>query len=524
MRRASSLAVLIVVAAAALSAQTQAVLRVRAVLVDAAGVTVPVARHALLISDNPPTREPRRVVTSLDGTAEVRLRPGNYTVESDQPVVFQGKAYSWTQMVDIVAGRDTALELAVVNAKAEAIAPSAGTEAAPVTTDTWILLRQWLDSVVEVWTPTAHASGFLVSTDGLVATTQQAVGDATTVEVQLSRTVKVAGTVIDADRTRDVAFVRVDPTVMAGIAPVPLGCSATPPGITRGQEIFTLAAPLRQQKGIGFGTVERVETSSIRSDMRIAAGGLGGPVFTAAGDFAGITASSAERGERSRDARVVRRELACAALSAAANKIAETPAPSATRLPVEPDTPVSLDAIKDSVTRRAGSLKPYQIVSTDFEVGFLTPPLAYYAQSQPNQDFSNWSDYVADIRPVLLVRVTPKMSESFWGKVARGAAVTQGVALPAIKRMRTGFERLHAFCGDTEVTPIHPFTLERRVSNEEAIYEGLYVFDPAALGPSCGTVRLVLHGEKAPEKGDSRVVDPATLKQIWRDFGLDATP
>ena len=91
---------------------------------------------------------------------------------------------------------------------------------------------------------------------------------------------------------------------------------------------------------------------------------------------------------------------------------------------------------------------------------------------------------MADIPPVLFVRVTPKMVESLWAKVARGAAMTQGMALPPIKHLKSGFQRLHAFCGRTEVRPIHPFKLELRVSETDAIYEGLYMFDPAALGPA----------------------------------------
>ena len=59
------------------------------------------------------------------------------------------------------------------------------------------------------------------------------------------------------------------------------------------------------------------------------------------------------------------------------------------------------------------------------------------------------SDYVADIPPVLFVRVTPKMVESFWAKVARGAASTQGMAVPALKRLKSGFHRMQAFCGRT---------------------------------------------------------------------------
>ena len=159
--------------------------------------------------------------------------------------------------------------------------------------------------------------------------------------------------------------------------------------------------------------------------------------------------------------------------------------------------------------------------TSEFDVAFITPVLNLAAQSQPNQDFSNWSDYVADIPPVLLIRVTPKMAEPFWAKMARGAAYTQGMALPALKRLKSGFERLQAFCDRTEVTPIHPFKLELRVSETDAVYEGLYAFDPAALGPACATVTLALYSEKEPAKADTRVVDPKILRQIWQDLELD---
>jgi hypothetical protein len=147
----------------------------------------------------------------------------------------------------------------------------------------------------------------------------------------------------------------------------------------------------------------------------------------------------------------------------------------------------------------------------DADPGLVRPPVAL-------MDFSNWSEYVMDFPPVLLVRVTPKLVEGFWTMVARGAARTQGVSIPPIKRFKSGFSRLQAFCGETEVTPIHPFRLEQRVSESEAIYEGLYVFDPGALGPHCGTVTLVLFSEKEPDKEEARSVDAAVVQQIWDDF------
>jgi hypothetical protein len=304
--------------------------------------------------------------------------------------------------------------------------------------------------------------------------------------------------------------------------PVPLGCpQGSAPPVAREQEIFTLAAPLRQQKGWTPGTVTRTDVRYFVSDITLATGGAGGPVFAASGDLVGITTLPDERDEPRRGAtRVVRVDRACELVAAAAKKAKEAPAPSAAHLPVEPMDPAPIDAFKEVVKRRAGSLKPYQIAAADFDVAFITPVLNYAAQSQPNQTFGNWSDYVADIPQVLFVRVTPKMAESFLAKMARGAAYTQGMALPAFKRMKSGFERMQAFCGSTEVVPIHPFKLELRVSEKESFYEGLYAFEPAALGPECSSVTLVLYSEKEPTKPDTRVVDPSILQQIRRDFDL----
>jgi hypothetical protein len=359
-----------------------------------------------------------------------------------------------------------------------------------------------------------------VDASGLIATNAAVVGNASSVEVQLSRSIKVAGTVVEADRQRDVAVVRIDPTVMASIKPVPLGCPRTGPApIARGQDIFSIAAPMRQEKGINFGTVNRLDLHEIASDLTLATGGTGGPVFTAAGDMAGITSLPDARDAPRRGAtRIVRIERVCDAIASATTKARDVPAPSAARLPIEPVTPAPIAEFKEAIKRRAGSLKPYQLAASEFDISFITPVLNYAAQSQSNEDFRNWSEYTADIPPVLFIRATPKMAEGWWSKVARGAAYTQGMALPAMKRLTSGFHRLQAFCGRTEVMPIHPFELELRVSETEAIDEGFYVFDPATLGPDCETVTLVLYSEKAPEKGDTRVVDPQLLQQIRRDF------
>ncbi len=544
MLRALVLATLLSVSPRAAVVQALSVLHIKVVVVDAERKATPVPHHALLVSDNPPSAAPRLIVTALDGTADVRLRPGNYTVESDRPFAFHGKAYQWTQTVDIAAGRDSVLELTADNAEVEPVTAATPASAAPLEADPSSLLAQWQDSVVALWTPTTHASGFVVHANGLIVTNQRVIGTAASVEVQLTPAVKVAASVLVSDAVRDVVVLWIDPKISASVRPVPLGCAqAAKPSLVDGQEIVTIGAPLRQQKGTTSGTVSRVEAHAIVVDLILATGSAGGPVFTTGGGVVGITSVVDEKDERRRrDSRVVRIDDVCAVIASAEKKMKDAAPPNGARLPVEPERPFPVDGLKDAAQSRSGSLSPYQMSSSDFDIAFITPVLTYGAQYQSEQasgrdrsreartpdaaqafvrplmDFSNWSEYVADFPPVLLVRVTPKLVEGFWTKVARGAAQTQGVSLPPIKHFKSGFSRMRAFCGDAEVPPIHPFKLEQRVSEGDGIYEGLYVFAPGALGPQCGSVTLVLYSEKELEKGDTRVVDVKVLQQIWQDF------
>ncbi len=544
MARALVLASILFAVPCAASAQALSVLHVKVVLIDAERKATPVPRYALLVSDNPSSAPPRRIVTALDGTVDVRLRPGNYTVESDQPMVFQGKAYIWTQTLDIHPGRDATLELTAANAEVESVSAATTASGAPAEADPSALLIQWQDSVVAIWTPTTHASGFVIDASGLIATNQRVIGTATSVEVQLTPAVKVAGSVVVADPVRDVVVLRIDPQVLASVRPVPLGCALpAKPSLTPGQKIFAIGAPLREQKALAFGTVGRVEARAVATDFILPGGSAGGPIFAADSRVVGITSVVETKDEGRRgDSRFVGVDDVCGVVAAAEKKMKDAAPPSGRHLPVEPVRPYPVDALKEAVQGRAGSLNPYQMSSSDFDIAFITPVMAYGAQyppegskttraslaqqalTSPLMDFANWAAYVSDFPPVLMVRVTPKQVESFWNTVARGAAQTQGVALPARKRAKSGFSRMRVFCGDEEVTPIHPFTLELRVSENDAVYEGFYVFDPDAFGPQCGAVKIALYSAKEPEKEDSRVVDPGVVQKIWQDFTPYRTP
>ena len=511
------------------------VLHVKVSLVAADQRLVPVPRHALLVSDNPATSLPSRIVTGSDGTAEIRLRPGNYTVESDRPAVVDGRGYQWTQIVDIVAGRDTNLELTSANA-----------ETGPVTTEMDVnpaaaehlsassLFAKWQNSVVALWTEHRHAAGFIVSNKGLMATSLSAIGDAMSVEVQLSSTDKVAGRVLASDPAHDVAVVQIDPAATTS-APVPLACGSDgAPNLTTTQELLTFDVPFLGAKSWTPGAIVALDAQVIDTDLRLAPSSAGGPVFADDGPAIGLTSMPGADGTIAHsEARVVRASAICALVSVAEEKVAAAVRPGAARLPVESSKPLPLAEIQSAASARGLSLSSYASTSSEFDIVFITPVLLARAESQQERtggandtvnslravtDFGEWSRYVLERPPVLFIRVSPKLAESLWMKFARGAASTQGASIPPIKHLGPGFSRMRVLCGSTDIAPVHPFRIRARVSETDAVDEGFYAFDPMALGPQCGTVSLVLSSVKEPGKTETRVIDPAVIAQVWKDF------
>jgi len=521
------------------------VLHIKVTIVDADGHVRPVPRHALLISDNPVSAAPQRVVTSIDGTADVRLKPGNYTVESDEPLIFQGKAYEWAQSVDVTPGRDGVLELTAANAEVGTpVAMTGDTSAGSASA----ILLDWQDSVVTIWSPTRLGSGFVIDARGLIATNQRLVGKAADVEVQVSPSKKVAARVLASDADRDVAILWADPSALASAKPMKLGYA--PDGqatVKEKDKLFAIEAPLDDRKSLASAIVSKVNAHTLVTNVTLDERSAGVPLLNAGGEVVAIT-TTADDDHAIHDIApaAVRIDEARGVVAAAEKAMAGAAPPSAAPLPIEPGRPFEDDALRDAVKRRAGSLGAYTIQAEDFDVGVITPAMVYSVRHREDredgggrgggrgrpsgnpeemlksmralQDFANWDDYVFDYPPVVMVRVTPKLVEGFWTSVARGAAQTQGVSIPSMKHLKTGFSRLQLFCGDAEVTPIHPFRIEQRVGEREFVHEGLYVFAPDAISPQCKTVKLTLYSEKEPAKGDARTVDAKIVQQVWDDF------
>ena len=500
--------------------QDSGLLRITVVLTDADGNATPIPRVVLLVSDNPATTEPRRVRTGADGAVDITLRRGNYTVESDAPVTLGTRSYTWTQIIDVTAGSN-ALSLTPANAQIDTDTGGAPGGVAPLRADSAAIFSKWRHSLVQVWTPMGHASGFLIDARGFIATSELAVRDATAVEVEHDR-FKVAGRVIASDRQQGVAIIWIDPAVVSSIAVIGPDCSASGGATVKyEQKVVSLAAPMLEAKSAILGTIGRVETAVFDVDWRLAEGAAGGPVFDSGGRPVGITLPDDDREDsRRRDSQAVALSNACSVLAAAEKKIAGATPPSGTRLRVEDsratlarvDKPKGLSPQDPKAPRKDIPITS----SSNFDLSLSTPTMVEsdQARSNPRTDFGYWNHYVANVPPVLLVRATPQFEESLWKTILRGAAATQGAALPPLKSFSANFLRMRAFCGAAEVAPIHPFTIVREVPGRAAIREGLYVFAVGDFGPHCAKVRFDLFSEKSPDRADTITVDPRLFAQI----------
>lgn len=504
--------------------QDTGTLRVRVTLNDASGVSTPLARILLLVSNNPSIDEPRRVRTAADGTVELTLAPGSYTVELDEPISFRGKAFTWTQIVEVRGGRDTILDLTSDNAEAAA--------GARRNVDSATLLTAWRDSVVEIWTPTRHASGFVIdAARGLIATSYHAVNGASAVEVQFTKDkerYKVLGRVLVSERDPGAAIVWIDPKALPSSPAIDPACAANVhPEVNYKDALTTITASALAAKEVSDGTVSNVTEKAVFSDLRIGSDSEGGPVFAESGALLGVSAiEDKDNRKRWDDAWVVPSEGVCAVMATAVTKMSGATPPAATRLPLEP-LAAAMRPIGITRMSKAGASAPKPPASTPPTVAAANFDITLWSArmvrdidpgiNSPRTDFGSWSEYVRDLDArIFLVRVSPQFEESLWKTLARGVAATQGMMLPPLKGFTANFLQLRAYCGDTEVLPIHPFVIEHEVEGRAPIREGLYAFELAAFGPSCPTIRFSMFSEKDPQRADTKVIDPKLFEQLGK--------
>ena len=144
----------------------------------------------------------------------------------------------------------------------------------------------------------AAGTGFVISSDGQIATNAHVVADATKIEVKFSDGSTAAAKVLGVDRTDDLAVVKVD---KAGLAALPLGKSADlrigEPVVAIGNALDLTGGPTATE-GIVSALNRTIDTSEgehlthlLQTDAAINPGNSGGPLLTLDGNVVGINSA-----------------------------------------------------------------------------------------------------------------------------------------------------------------------------------------------------------------------------------------
>ena len=528
--------------------QDAAPVKITAVLVDKDLTQKPVPHLSLTLTDLNATSPSLVLKTALDGTVEVRVKPGNYTLVSPQGIEFQGRQFSWN--IEIVVGLSgTAIELSNDNAHVtQANAPAAIRRVDELTT----LFQKFQNSVVTVWSEIGSGTGFVVDASGLIVTNQHVIGPSQIVSVQFDSQRKIAARLLAFDPDKDVAVLQANlkafpDAIVAPIAKAEGGHDT----VIEGERVFTIGSPLSQRKILTSGIVSKVEQRVIISDININPGNSGGPLFNSLGEVVGITTFGEHERAGPGIAGIVRIEQAAPEIAQARKKMLDVEMPDIRLLPVEPIDSFPLAALKETLQAEKFDRKPYLLSEGGFDIAMISPVLKYRLHEQVNmeaakekgkrtqkhqaamqntfeplQDLKGWAEYAGEYKPVLLIQAEPQLRETFMSAFGRGLAASRGgYGGPAHMKFKTDFYRMRLLCGEREVEPIHPgkaATVANAhnafVNVTDATYVGIYSYPADAVTPSCGRVVLELYSEKEPDKPISKVLDAKTIQRISADF------
>lgn len=409
------------------------------------------------------------------------------------------------------------------------------------------------NGVVTVWSEFGHGTGFIISKQGLVLTNQHVVGPSEYIALQFDSLRKVQAVLLAADPERDVAVLWCDLSAFPDAISLELAkTDELYPSLIEGEKVFTIGSPLNQQKIVTSGIASKIEKTAIISDVNINHGNSGGPLFNSQGQVVGITTFGdfTSRGGPGVSG-ILKIEEALPIIEQAKAKLAATARPKPDLLPVEPTDLFPIDAIKSTLLQEKFDAKPYAMGVGDFDLVMITPPLKYRLEREsevraakekgkrnrksevavqdsfrPLDDLKNWEVYVGEYKPVLLIRVTPKLRETGGSILLRSLAASGGAYnVPAKLRFKADFYKMKLLCGSKEVTPILPGKIAHvvdvhsgLVNATDATYEGFYEYPADSVGPSCGHVSLVLYGEKDPDKAFNKDVNEKSVTRVFDDF------
>ena len=429
------------------------------------------------------------------------------------------------------------------------------------------LFREYRDGVFTVFGDAGHGSGFLVAESGLVLTNQHVVANSRYVRVQLDDSIKVAAHVLAADSARDIAVLRVNPSVVRGL-PVLKLAPPRPELAFEGERVIAIGSPLNQTKILTSGIVSKVEPDAIISDVNINPGNSGGPLLNMDGEVVAInTFGDFSRRGGPGVSGSISIHLAAPVLETAAQKLAASDPPPPDRLPVRPRGIFPLKALEAAATAPWWDDDAYHVSKLrdtgSFEIRVFTPVSLYRTEKQaelelaaarrkreeragvssaeaysPFEDLKSWGQYAGQYAPVVILQIAPKVGETTGSAIANIlGAVAAGYAGTAYRGAHqlefkgdlhdVSFERNGAPLAEIERGMMF-VPLSVNVSDLYASYygadlarAGIFTLDAASFAPDNGVwpvIYLKIEDLKRPGKPVGFALPQRTVERIWADF------
>lgn len=146
------------------------------------------------------------------------------------------------------------------------------------------------------YTQIGFGSGFLIDQEGHIATNNHVVEGGDRLRVSFPNGAQGIATVLGRNPAGDLALIKVDPEVVAGIEPVELGDSSL---ARPGQLAIAIGSPFQLEGSITVGVISGIDRSLpsnlgrsisgvIQTDALIGPGNSGGPLLNSAGQVVGV--------------------------------------------------------------------------------------------------------------------------------------------------------------------------------------------------------------------------------------------
>lgn len=397
-----------------------------------------VPKLALVIRGIGATNVPEtKVVTGADGQARIYLQPGTYAVAPLAPLVFQSQSFTWDLNFSVENNKIVTIELSNDNAKITTL--SNGPKGREVSRG-GEMFQTLRNGVVTVQGELEPGTGFIIHQTGLVLTNQHVINQSNEIRVRFDKDTAVRARVLAVDKERDLAVLQVNLSVFPQyrVLAVSLNTASLEKSVVEGEHVFTIGSPLQSDKILSTGTVSKIGTTGIITDITFSPGNSGAPLFNSLGQVVGINTFKIE----DRSAAMFARNETTAEHSGlsgvvpidAANEITEKARaiaatkgkPSADLMPNLPDGVFPIETIKTELRDKNFPAKQYVADVKNYQIKYMTPVYKFYVMEKdriqslknrsdrnkekgvlesadPFRDLRYWSEYAGELRPAVQI-------------------------------------------------------------------------------------------------------------------------